>query len=295
MLRYNTYPFYKNSFLCSIFQQNKVLMLKKYCYIRTNYKDTKMSDQNNTRIILEEKFLLYNNKGFIENDPISIPHRFKIKQDIEIAGFFAAIFAWGKRQIIINKSNELMKRMGDSPFQFVVDHKDSDLKDLLGFKHRTFNDTDLLYCVDFLKRHYSNHDSLEDAFRGKTMEERLNHFSSYFFTSPDAPTRTKKHIPSPIRNSACKRINMYLRWMVRNDNAGVDFGIWKNIKPSELICPLDLHVERAAKILQLLTRDKPDWKAALELTDNLRQFDADDPVKYDFALFGLSIEEKCIF
>lgn len=255
----------------------------------------KMLDYNKVQNVLDEKFILYNNPGFIENDPISIPHRFKIKQDIEIAGFFAAIFAWGKRQIIINKSTELMKRMGDSPFQFVTQHSDSDLKDLLGFKHRTFNDTDLLYCVDFFKRHYLNHDSLEEAFRGETMEKKLNYFSSYFFNSSDAPSRTKKHIPSPIRSSACKRINMYLRWMVRDDTAGVDFGIWKSIKPSELICPLDLHVERAAKTLQLLTRDKPDWRAALELTDNLKQFDANDPVKYDFALFGLSIEEKCIF
>lgn len=255
----------------------------------------KMLDYNKVQNILEEKFILYNNPGFIENDPISIPHRFKIKQNIEIAGFFAAIFAWGKRQIIINKSTELMARMGDSPFQFVTQHSDSDLKNLLGFKHRTFNDTDLLYCVDFLKRHYSNYNSLEEAFQGETMEERLNYFSSNFFASPDAPVRTKKHIPSPVRNSACKRINMYLRWMVRNDNAGVDFGIWQNIKPSELICPLDLHVERTARILNLLTRDKPDWRATLELTDNLRLFDANDPVKYDFALFGLSIEEKCIF
>lgn len=254
-----------------------------------------MLDHHKVQTILEDRFILYNNQSFIKNDPISIPHKFKIKQDIEISGFFAAIFAWGKRSIIINKGLELMDRMDNSPYQFITQHKDSDLKNLLGFKHRTFNETDLLYCVDFMKRHYSKYDSLEDAFQGETMEDRLNYFGSYFFTSPNAPARTKKHIPSPTRKSACKRINMYLRWMVRHDKMGVDFGIWKNTKPSELICPLDLHVERAARSLGLLNRDKSDWKAALELTENLKKFDCEDPVKYDYALFGLSIEERCLF
>lgn len=254
-----------------------------------------MLDYHKVQTILNERFILYNNPLFIQNDPISIPHRFSEKQDIEISGFFAAIFAWGKRSIIINKTSDLMQRMDNVPFEFITQHEDSDLKRLLGFKHRTFNDTDLLYCVDFMKRHYARYNSLEDAFRGKTMEERLNYFNSYFFTSSEAPTRTQKHIPSPNRKSACKRINMYLRWMVRKDDRGVDFGIWNNIKPSELICPLDLHVERAAKALGLLTRDKTDWKAAIELTENLRKFDKNDPVKYDFALFGLSIEDKCVF
>lgn len=253
----------------------------------------------NSRIedILEQKYVLYNNKSFIENDPISVPHSFQLKQDKEIAGFFAAIFAWGKRSIIINKSNELFKRMDNAPYQFILNHSDSDLKHLLGFKHRTFNETDLFYCVDFMKRHYQKYDSLEDAFipnEGCGVESALNYFSSYFFSDANAPQRTRKHIPSPQKKSACKRLNMYLRWMVRKDEVGVDFGLWTRLKSKDLICPLDLHVERAAKILGLLKRDKPDWQAALELTQNLRLYDPNDPVKYDYSLFGLSIEEKCM-
>lgn len=256
-----------------------------------------LTDHSRIEDILNEKYLLYNNTGFIANDPISIPHQFSLKQDKEIMGFFAAIFAWGKRSIIINKCNELTKRMDNAPFQFITQHQESDLAQVLGFKHRTFNDTDLLYCIDFLKRHYTKYESLEDAFipnERSSTEDALIYFSDYFFFSPDAPDRTRKHIPSPKKKSACKRLNMYLRWMVRKDKAGVDFGIWNKLKPSDLICPLDLHVERAAKMLGLLRRDKPDWLAAIELTENLKSFDATDPVKYDYALFGISIEEKCI-
>lgn len=246
---------------------------------------------------LDRKSDQYNNPGFIENDPISIPHSFSLKQDIEIMGFFAAIFAWGQRKTIINKCKELANRMDNSPYDFLMNHKESDLKGLLGFKHRTFNDTDLLYSIHFLKKHYLENDSLEGAFfprSGMDVETALNHFQAYFFNDPDAPQRTLKHIPSPQRKSACKRLNMYLRWMVRKDDRGVDFGIWTKINPTDLICPLDLHVERTARKLNLLNRDKPDWKAAEELTGNLRILDKEDPVKYDFALFGISIEEKCI-
>ena len=246
---------------------------------------------------LDQKSDQYNTPAFIENDPVSIPHSFSGKQDIEIMGFFAAIFAWGQRRTIINKCKELSDRMDNSPYDFVVNHKEPDLKKLLEFKHRTFNDTDLLYCIHFLKRHYSQYNSLEDAFfpnKRISIENALNHFQGYFFDDVDAPQRTMKHIPSPAKKSACKRLNMYLRWMVRKDDRGVDFGIWTKVKPSELICPLDLHVERTARMLNLLKRDKPDWLAAQELTENLSMLDKDDPVKYDFALFGLSIEEKCI-
>ncbi|NDV95799.1 TIGR02757 family protein [Dysgonomonas sp. 521] len=246
---------------------------------------------------LDQKVEQYNTPGFITNDPVSIPHSFTRKQDMEIMGFFAAIFAWGQRKTIISKCRELSGRMDDDPYAFVTGHTDADLKKLLGFKHRTFNDTDLLYCVDFMKRHYSRHDTLEEAFfpeKEMDIESALNHFQSYFFSYPDAPHRTRKHIPSPTQKSACKRLNMYLRWMVRDDDKGVDFGIWKKIKPAQLICPLDLHVERTARKIGLLERDKPDWKAAIELTENLRLLDANDPAKYDFALFGISIEEKCI-
>lgn len=252
---------------------------------------------SNLKYFLNQKVDLYNCESFIVNDPISVPHQFKQKEDIEIIGFFAAIFAWGQRRTIINKCMELAERMDNSPYSFVLGHQDSDLKKLLGFKHRTFNDTDLLYCIEFFKQHYKNNISLESAFFPKenmSVEEGLNYFNQYFFSLPDAPRRTQKHIPNPIRKSACKRLNMYLRWMVRDDDKGVDFGLWKMITPQDLICPLDLHVERTAKRLGLLKRDKPDWQAALELTENLRQLDSEDPVKYDFALFGVSIEEKCI-
>ncbi len=246
--------------------------------------------------LLDSKVELYNRKSFISNDPISIPHRFVLKQDIEIMGFFAAILAWGQRKTIINKCLDLTVRFGNEPYSFILHHESNDLKRLIDFKHRTFNDTDLLYFVDFLHRHYTEFDSLEDAFlpNGKfqSMEESLNHFENYFFSHPDAPQRTRKHIATPARNSACKRINMYLRWMVRDDKSGVDFGLWKRIPKSALICPIDVHVDRAARKLGLISRKQTDWKTAEELTHNLSRFDSSDPVKYDFALFGLSIEKE---
>lgn len=246
---------------------------------------------------LDKKVEQYNTPHFITDDPISIPHSYTNRQDKEIMGFFAAVFAWGQRKTIISKCRELGCRMDNSPHDFIVNHQDSDLKKLLGFKHRTFNDTDLLYCVDFMKRHFSQYSSLEYAFfqkEGMDVESALNHFQEYFFSHPDAPHRTRKHIPAPKQKSACKRLNMYLRWMVRKDNRGVDFGLWEKVNPSLLICPLDLHVERTARKIGLLERDKPDWRAALELTDNLRLLDENDPAKYDFALFGISVEEKCM-
>ena len=217
------------------------------------------------------------------------------KQDIEIAGFFAAIFAWGNRTTILQKSLELMRLMDHQPHQFCLQHTDKDLQQLLHFKHRTFNATDLLYFIAFLKFHYSQHHSLEQAFissANNDMEIRLTHFHNYFFSLTDAPPRTRKHIATPFKGSSCKRLNMFLRWMVRHDKAGVDFGIWKKIKPSELICPIDLHVARVAKRFQLLDRKQMDWQAAIELTNYLLELDPDDPVKYDFALFGLGVIEK---
>lgn len=246
---------------------------------------------------LDKRADQYNTPEFIANDPISIPHSFSIKQDKEIIGFFAAIFAWGQRKTIINKCRELAERMDNSPYEFIIHHRDADLKKLLGFKHRTFNDTDLLYTVNFMRRHYTLYDSLEDAFFPKvdmSIEDSLIYFQQYFFDHPDAPSRTRKHIPSPKQKSACKRLNMYLRWMVRKDDRGVDFGLWQKARMKDLICPLDLHVERTARKLGLILRDKPDWQAAIELTENLKRFDPEDPAKYDFALFGISIEEKCL-
>lgn len=243
---------------------------------------------------LNSKFELYNQPSFIKDDPISIPHLFTKKQDIEIAGFFASIFAWGNRKTIINKSKELMKLMDMQPHEFCVNEDLKRLKKLLEFKHRTFNTTDLLYFIEFLQYHYRHNNSLETAFTkwGGTVEQMLTGFHHYFFSLEDVPLRTKKHIATPEKKSNCKRLNMFLRWMVRNDNKGVDFGLWKNISPSQLICPVDVHVARVAKRLNLLQRKQTDWNAALELTAQLKKLDANDPVKYDFALFGLGVMEK---
>lgn len=245
---------------------------------------------------LDEKVLQYNQLSFIENDPISIPHLFTKKQDIEIMGFWTAVLAWGQRVTIINKSKELIKLMDGAPYDFMLNHEESDIKRFEKFVHRTFNSTDALYFIEFLGHHYRSQSSLEAAFitnHGEnTIEQALDRFSSYFFSLPYAPNRTRKHIPSPNKKSACKRLNMFLRWMVRNDKKGVDFGIWTNLKPAQLICPCDLHVERVARKLKLITRTQVDWLTALELTAHLRLFDPLDPVKYDFALFGLGVEEK---
>jgi uncharacterized protein (TIGR02757 family) len=243
--------------------------------------------------LLNKKVEQYNQHSFIATDPISIPHRFTRKQDIEIAGFFAAIFAWGNRTTILNKCDDLLTRMEETPLDFILHHQPSDLKRFLSFKHRTFQPTDILYCIHFLQHHYQQYASLEAAFdlSKKDMESRLNAFHEYFFSLPDAPQRTRKHIPSPQRGSTCKRLNMYLRWMVRKDKSGVDFGIWKKIKPSELICPVDVHVSRVARALGLIERKQTDWQTALSLTKMLANFDPTDPVKYDFALFSLGVHE----
>ena len=248
----------------------------------------------------DRKVAEYNQPSFIKDDPVCIPHLFTKKQDIEIAGFFAAIFAWGIRLTIINKSRELMQLMDMAPYDFINNHTDKELKQLLAFKHRTFNTTDLLYFIEFLKYHYKKYQSLEDAFsmhldkdsEKEEAEQMLEGFHKYFFSMEDMPKRTKKHIATPEKNSTCKRLNMYLRWMVRRDKKGVDFGIWKTIKPAWLICPVDLHVARVAKRFNLLHRKQVDWQAALELTGYLRTLDAADPVKYDFALFGLGVMER---
>jgi len=260
----------------------------------------KTNAQNNLKKFLDQKVIQFNNPSFIKDDPVCIPHLFSKKQDIEIAGFFAAIFAWGIRKTIINKSKVVLELMDNSPYDFCLNHSDEDLKKVERFCHRTFNDTDLLYFIHFLKFHYSKHNSLEVAFfNNKTInqfdnvvEVSLNYFYQYFFSLEDVPGRTRKHIASPQKNSTCKRLNMYLRWMVRGDDKGVDFGIWKRIKPSQLICPVDLHVARVAKHFNLLKRKQTDWQAAIELTEELKKFDKNDPVKYDFALFSLGVLEK---
>ncbi len=240
--------------------------------------------------ILDEAIDQYYNADFISQDPISIPHSFSKKQDIEISGLFAAIFSWGSRKTIINKSNELMGLFDRAPHDFILNHQDHDLKRLVHFKHRTFNTTDLLYFVAFLKHHYQNHDSLEVAFcpENENLENGLISFREYFFSLPDFPTRTRKHVASPATKSTCKRINMYLRWMVRKCDQNIDFGIWNSIKTNDLYIPLDIHVERTARKYGLLQRKQLDWKSVKELSEALRQLNPIDPIKYDFALFGLS-------
>ncbi len=247
------------------------------------------------RQILDQKYKQYNQVDFIVLDPISIPHLFSKPADIEIAGFFAAIFAWGQRVTIINKCKELFIRMDNAPHDFILNHEASDLKKLIGFAHRTFNDTDLLYFVFFLNQHFKQYGSLEQAFLhklnmgDKNVEHGLNGFHDYFFSFEEAPLRTRKHIAMPASGSSCKRLNMFLRWMVRKDKCGVDFGLWQGIKMNQLVCPLDVHSGRVARKLGLLTRTKDDWLAAIELTNSLKMLDKNDPVKYDFALFGMGV------
>jgi len=247
---------------------------------------------------LNELYAAYNHLDFIKNDPISVPHQFSLKQDIEIAGFFAAILAWGNRKSIINSAQKIITAMDNSPYEFITQHQPKDLISMQDIKHRTFNSTDLLYCIEVLKLHYQKHNSLENAFF--TANEKfdaynaLSNFNSYFFSLSDAPLRTQKHIASPKKNSACKRLNMYLRWMVRKDKNGVDFGIWNKIAPFQLMMPLDVHVVNSAAELLQLINIKPNWKGVCEVTQFVANFDPNDPVKYDYALFGYQIEKKMI-
>ncbi len=245
----------------------------------------------------EEKVLQYNQPDFIEADPICIPHRFSQQQDIEISAFFAAIFAWGNRTTIIAKASELMDRMDNAPYDFVMHHGAADARKLAGFKHRTFTEDDLFYFIHFFQEHYQKHATLEDAFArwmqpgDADITSALNGFKTYFF-SYEHLKRTRKHISSPAQKSSCKRLNMFLRWMVRRDQCGVDFGLWQQIDPAQLICPLDVHVARVARRFQILQRKPTDWLAAQELTTYLKMLDAADPVRYDFALFAMGVMEK---
>lgn len=240
----------------------------------------------------------YNMPDFIADDPISIPHRFSKLQDIEIIGFWTAMLAWGQRKTIINNADRLIQLMDGAPYDFIVHHTELDRKKFLAFKHRTFQPTDTLYFLEFLQNFYQQHHSLEDAFARfmspsiDTIEPALLGFHDLFFSLPNAPERTRKHIATPARKSTCKRLNMFLRWMVRQDDRGVDFGLWERIQPAQLLMPLDVHVDRIARRFSLLERKQTDWQAVLELTERLRRYDPNDPVKYDFALFGLGVLEK---
>lgn len=252
--------------------------------------------ESELKALLEEAVEAYNRPSFIEGDPISVPHRFRKLQDREIAGLFSATLAWGQRQTTINNTLKLLERMDNDPHAFLTGADDTEIRVAEDFVHRTFNSVDATYFLKFLSRFYRNHHSLEEAFApGFTAggaRQALTDFHNIFFQPLDAPQRTRKHVPTPERQSACKRLNMFLRWMVRRDNNGVDLGCWTNISPAKLMCPLDVHVERVARRLGLLRGRMKGWETVEALTARLRRFDTDDPVRYDFALFGIGVTEK---
>ena len=252
-------------------------------------------DQRELKEFLDEKVMLYNNPSFIESDPIQIPHLFSKKEDIEISGFLTAIISWGNRKMIIRNALKMMELLDNAPYDFIINHQKSDLKPFKNFVHRTFNSEDLYQFIQSLEHIYKKHQGLEKtlAIIGEktTYIEAIHNLKKIFFEIPHLQ-RTKKHISDPLKNSAAKRINMFLRWMVRNDQTGVDFGIWKTHNAANLSCPLDVHSGSVARKLALLSRKQNDWKAVTELDTNLRILDHEDPVKYDFALFGLGVFEK---
>lgn len=243
---------------------------------------------------LDKKVELYNHPRFIESDPIQIPHAFQKKEDIEIAGFLVAVIAWGNRKMIIKNGWQLMEYLDHSPYEFVVNHQSSDLSKIESFVHRTFNGTDAITFIKALKHIYQCHGGLENVFanhqESTTLQPAISAFKKVFFEIEHLK-RAEKHLSDPLQQSAAKRINMFLRWMVRKDNCGVDFGIWKSLQPSQLSCPLDVHSGNVARKLNLLTRKQNDAKALAELDEQLRLLDPIDPVKYDFALFGLGVFE----
>ena len=249
--------------------------------------------ESELREFLDQKADLYNNPNFIETDPIQIPHQFSSKKDIEISGFLTSTIAWGNRKMIINNANKMMDIMGNSPYDFVMNYDKSNPQ-IDVFVHRTFNGIDLNYFLLALRHIYEKHGDLEQVFIPQPQQDlqaKISDFKRIFFEI-DHPLRTQKHVSDPMKGSAAKRINMFLRWMVRNDNKGVDFGIWSHISPAQLSCPLDVHSGNVARKLGLLTRKQNDAKALKELDANLLKFDPNDPVKYDFALFGLGVFEK---
>jgi len=244
---------------------------------------------------LDEKVELYNRPFFIELDPISIPHRYSKKEDIEISGFLASTIAWGNRKMILRNANRMMALLDDSPFDFVMNSGERDLERMEGFVHRTFNSADLIYFIKALKHIYLQKGGLESIFNdyrtSDSLRPAIHELKTIFFELPHSK-RTERHVSDPFKGSAAKKLNMFLRWMIRKDDHGVDFGLWKNIDPANLFIPLDLHSGNTARRLGLLTRKVNDWKAVEELTEVLRLFDPADPVKYDFALFGLGVNEK---
>ena len=243
---------------------------------------------------LDEKVELFNQPSFIEFDPISIPHRYTSKEDIEISGFLAATIAWGNRTMIVRNANRMMDFMDNSPYDFILNHTESDLERISTVIHRTFNSIDFMYFIKALTHIYKSQNGLEGIFNQfqtkDSLQPAIHQFRNMFFSLPHN-NRTTKHVSDPFKGSAAKKLNMYLRWMIRKDNRGVDFGLWKAISPSILSCPLDVHSGNVARKLGLLTRKMNDAKAVTELDSNLREMDKDDPAKYDFALFGLGVFE----
>lgn len=245
---------------------------------------------------LDEKVRLFNEPRFIETDPVSIPHLFTNKEDREISGFITALLAWGQRPVILKNAQLLMERMDYRPAQFIKTHSISERRTFGDFVHRTFQGADAIYLLKALQGIYTQKGGLESVFTlaycqsndmGIAISAARKELLSF-----RAPDRFRKHLADPMANSSAKRINMFLRWMVRKDQNGVDFGIWKGIPASALYCPLDLHSGRVSRMLGLLNRKQDDWKAVIELTEELRRMDQMDPVKYDFALYGLGINEK---
>jgi uncharacterized protein (TIGR02757 family) len=244
--------------------------------------------------LLDKKYREYHRPEFIVHDPISVPHSYSSLQDIEISAFWTAILSWGQRPVIISKAKELMNLMDFAPYDFVINHMESDRVRFEKFVHRTFQYSDSICFLDFFQKHYRAFPSLESAFSIDNSTEwnakkSISHFHNYFFTTAEHLNRTRKHVASPQNKSTCKRINMFLRWMVREDEMGIDFGLWKNIPKSRLMIPFDIHVENIARQLYLLTRKQRDWQAVEELTANLRLMDAEDPTRYDYALFGMGV------
>ncbi len=255
-----------------------------------------MFDKAYLKDYLDECVYKYNTPEFIDKDPISLPHQFTKKEDIEIIGFLVATFAWGNRAMILKNGEKLLQITKYEPLNFILDFNEKMfLRSKSDFNHRTFFIDDLSYFFKSLNNIYTKHNGLESCFHANNlyneMHFRISNFRNIFFELPHLE-RTEKHVSNPIQNSACKRINMFLRWMVRKDNCGVDFGIWDSMKPSELLCPLDIHSGRIARKLEILIRKQDDWKATIELTNALKEFDINDPIKYDFALFGLGVNKE---
>lgn len=251
-------------------------------------------NSNEIKDFLDYKAAEYEQPSFLEYDPIQIPHLFNKKEDIEIAGFLISSIAWGNRLSIIKSGKRMLELMGNDPYHFVMQHTEKDLDTFSNFVHRTFNGSDLSYFIRALRNLYVKYDGLEATFSKTLNNDRLvqniNEFRNYFFELKHEK-RTEKHVANPFKGSAAKRINMFLRWMVRDSKNGVDFGLWRSISPSQLSCPLDIHSGNVARSLGLLYRKQNDQKAVEELDLNLRKYDPQDPVKYDYALFGLGVFE----